>query len=118
MNEVETGSAEEPTVRPARTYGADHRSLASVCGQQVESGGRRGSVREGNSRDVVHGQAAAGEVQVQSLSLYEDGRAQILLWDMAARLLAPGISTLGTSQFQYFSSTPSIPWLSICSFVS
>lgn len=44
-----------------------------------------------------------------SLSLYEDGRAQVLLWDMAARLLAPGISTLGTSQFQYFSSTPSHP---------
>ncbi|WP_290548997.1 hypothetical protein [Akkermansia sp.] len=28
---------------------------------------------------------------------------------MAARLLALGISTLGTSQFQYFSSTPSHP---------
>ncbi len=69
MNGVETGSSEEPTVRPARTYGADHRSLASVCGQQVESGGWRGSVREGNSRGVIHGQAAAEEVQVQFIPI-------------------------------------------------
>lgn len=50
-------------------YGANHRSLASVCGQQVESGGWRGSVREGNSRGVVHGQAAAGKIQVQFISI-------------------------------------------------
>lgn len=53
-----------------------------------------------------------------SLSLYEDGRAQVLLWDMAARLLAPGISTLGTQSISILllNSFPSHGYPSVLSF--